>query len=213
MKRQRGGTLASCLVGLGLGLLVLQALFDTLAAVHQTLLGQRAQLDALQAQDIAQALLRAVARAPARGSTAGAGAASAPRPEPQVSVSHDPAGVVLRADFLADGAPGACGEALPADAWLHAYRLRVDASGTLRCGVDGRSPQPVVDGLGRWRLDFIEDRGAPAAPRLRRVGSAQVHDWRRVLLLRACLGASATAPSQLACHWVELAAPDPPDGS
>ena len=213
MKRQRGGSLASCLVGLALGLLVLQALFDTLAAVRQALLGQRAQLDALQAQEIAQALLRAVAQAPARGSAAGADAASAPRPQLQVSVSRDPAGEVLRADFVADGAPGACGEAQPANGRLHAYRLRIDLSGTLQCGVDGRSPQPVADGLGRWRLDFLEDRGTPAAPRLRRVGSAQVRDWRRVLLLRACLAAATGAPRPPACHWVDLAAPGPADGS
>ncbi len=213
MKRQRGHGLASCLLGLALGLLVLQALFDTLACVRQTLLRQRLQLDALQAQDIAQALLRAVARAPARGSAAGGDAASAHQPPLQVAVSRDPAGEVLHADFVADGAPGACGEAQPVDGRHHAYRLRVDASGVLQCGVDGWSPQPVTDGLGRWRLDVIEDRGAPAAPRLRRVAAAQVHDWRRVLLLRACLIGPAGAPGQPACHWVDLAAPASPVGS
>ena len=213
MKPQRGSTLASCLLGLALGLLVLQALFDTLACVRQTLLRQRAQLDALQAQDIAQALLRAVAQAPARGFAAEADASPAQQPALQAWVSHEAADDVLHADFVADGTAGACGEAQPADGRRHAFHLRIDASGTLQCGVDGRSPQPVTDALAGWRLDFIEQRGCAAAPRLRRVDSAQVRDWRHVRLLRACLAAPADAPDRPACHWVQLDAPGSPVGS
>ena len=116
---------------------------------------------------------------------------------------------------MADGAPGACGEAAPAAGSTHRYRLDIDSAGTLRCALDGHAPQPLVDGLGAWELEFVELRDgacAPTAPscgpRLRRVRAAQVLDWNRVVLMRARLRMTSPAPSlapaAAAQSWVAL---------
>ncbi len=215
--RTRGSSLPGCLLGLGLGLLVLQALLDVVASAHQTLHTQRLLLRRQESEAMAQQLLRAVAEASRRPS--GAADSRPPRGRPPQSLPLEarpgPQGEVLEASFVADGAPGACGEAAPAAGSTHRYRLDIDSAGTLRCALDGHAPQPVVDGLGAWELEFVELRdGACAsstpscAPRLRRVRAAQVLDWNRVVLMRARLrmtsAAPSLAPAAVAQSWVAL---------
>ena len=215
--RTRGSSLPGCLLGMGLGLLVLQALLDVVASAHQALLAQRLSLRRQESEALAQQLLRAVAEASRRQS--GATDSRLPQGQPARSRPLDawsvPQGEVLEASFVADGAPSACGEAAPAAGSTHRYRLDIDPAGTLRCALDGHAPQPVVDGLGSWELEFVELRAgacastAPScAPRLRRVRAAQVLDWNRVVLMRARLRMRSPAPSldpaTAAQSWVAL---------
>ncbi len=198
MKRMLGTSLPGCLLGLGLGLLVLQALLDVVASAHQALQTQRLALRRQESEGIARQIVGAVAEASRR---------QAPCPEAcdarsQPLAAHPGAqGEVLESRFIADGAPGACGEAAPALGTAHRYRLDIDGSGTLRCALDGHAPQPLADGLGAWELEFVELRGevcapdaAPCRPMLRRVTATQVRDWSRVVLLRARSRSAPPAP-------------------
>lgn len=209
MKRQRGASLAGCLLGLGLGLLVLQALLDVVASAHHALQAQRLALRRQESEAVAQQLLRAVAEASRRGQgtqadPAAGAAALAARP--------GPGGEVLEANFVADGAPGACGEAVQPEGSAHRYRLDIDAAGTLRCRLDAHAPQPLADGLGVWELEFVELRGGPCAaetpgctPRLRRVRAPQVQDWNHVVLMRARLrGPAPRSRAGAPQSWVAL---------
>ena len=215
--RTRGSSLPGCLLGMGLGLLVLQALLDVVASAHQTLHTQRLLLRRQESEALVQQLLRAVAEASRR--QAGPAGSRPPQGLPPrirpLDARSDPQGEVLEASFVADGAPGACGEAAPAAGSTHRYRLDIDSAGTLRCALDGHAPQPVVDGLGAWEFEFIELRAgacastaASCAPRLRRVRAAQVLDWNRVVLMRVRLRMSSPAPSldpaAAAQSWVAL---------
>lgn len=205
--RQRGAGLVGCLAGLSLGLLVLQAMLELVTCAQQVLLARVQLLRLQEAQDIAQTVLQAVAQA-SRGQP---GTPSADAPDEPLRVLPGAAGGVLRARFVADGAPGACGETALAPDGTHTYRLDIDPSGTLRCAVDGHVAQPLADGLGAWELEFVESRGSAQAPRLRNCAASQVRDWNRIVLMRACLRAQrarpGTAQSAPACAWVTLAPP------
>ncbi len=189
MRRMLGASLPGCLLGLGLGLLVLQALLDVVASAHQALQTQRLELRRQESEGIARQMLGAVAEASRRQALHAAGADAGAR---ALAVHPGAQGEVLEARFIADGAPGACGEAAPAAGTEHRYRLDVDGAGTLRCALDGHAPQPLADGLGAWELEFVELRGEPCAPdaaacrpTLRRVPAAGVRDWSRVVLMHA----------------------------
>lgn len=209
MRRERGASLAGCLLGLGLGLLVLQALLDVVASAHHALQAQRLALRRQESEALAQQLLRAVAEASRRGGGPQADGASG---APALTVRPGPGGELLEANFVADAAPGACGEAAQPEGSAHRYRLDIDGAGTLRCRLDAHAPQPLADGLGAWELEFVELRGASCAaeaagctPRLRRVRAPQVQDWNQVLLMRARLrgpapGSRPGAPQS----WVAL---------
>lgn len=207
MKRQRGASLAGCLLGLGLGLLVLQALLDVVASAHHALQAQRLALRRQESEALAQQLLRAVAEASRRGQDAQADSAA-----PALAVRPGPGGEVLEANFVAGAAPGACGEAAQPEGGVHRYRLDIDAAGTLRCRLDAHAPQPLADGFGAWELEFVELRGGPCAtqaagcsPRLRRVRAPQVQDWNHVVLMRARLrGPAPRAASGAPQSWVAL---------
>ena len=212
MKPMLGASLPGCLLGLGLGLLVMQALLDVVASAHQALHTQRLALRRQEAEGVARQMLSAVAEASRRQ------ALSAARPEaPSQALAAHPGeqGEVLEARFVADGAPGACGEAAPAAGTSHRYRLDIDGAGSLRCALDGHAPQPLADGLGAWELEFVELRGEPCAPAaapcrplLRRVPATGVRDWSRVVLMHARPrshppGPSAPSPPALS-SWVAL---------
>ena len=220
MKRMHGTSLPGCLLGLGLGLLVLQALLDVVASAHQALQTQRLALRRQESEGVAGQMLRTVAEASRRqalraaGPDAGVDAGVDARGD--ALAAHPGAqGEALEARFIADGAPGACGEAAPAAGTEHRYRLDIDGAGTLRCAMDGHAPQPLADGLGAWELEFVEWRGeactpgaGPCRPLLRRVHATGVRDWSRVVLVRArprshMPGLPAATPPALP-SWVAL---------
>lgn len=206
MIRQRGAGLLDALVGLALGLLVLQGL---VAALGSALRAARDQRDALLQREASELLPQVL-----RDVIAASGIQGRPGPEtaPALRVAADADGDLLEARFLAAGPPeasGACGEAPRTGADRHSYRLRLDVTGTLRCSVDGEPSRPLADRVGRWRLELLEARGSAEAPRLRLVEPAQVRDWRRVSLVRAHLSPHAPAGTPAQSYWLAPPALDP----
>lgn len=206
MSRQRGAGLLDALVGLALGLLVLQGLIAALGSALRAAQEQRDALLQREAGELLPQVLREV--------IAASGTRGQPGPEaaPALRVTADADGELLEARFLTAGPPGvggACGEAPRTGAGLHRYRLRLDASGTLRCGVDGEASRPLADRVGRWRLELLEARGSAEAPRLRLVDPAQVRDWRRVSLVRAHVSPYAAAGTPARSYWMAPPALDP----
>ena len=184
MSSQRGAGLLDCLVGLALGLLVLQGLADALASAQRGAQAQRDALRTREAHDIARLLLQAVACAGLR--------------------VHSAAGVdTLHVRFAGPTPAGSCGGAPGAVGTRHAYRLWLDDSGTLHGAADGHVAQPLADGLAAWRLELLQVSGPPEAPRLRLSGAAQVLDWQRVVLLRAEVRDVARGSSPQV-HWLAL---------
>ncbi len=197
LKRPRGHALLGSLLGLALGLLLLQALVEALAAVQQACRQQALLARQRDALAVSQASLRALAWA-ARQRAASAGEPAALR---VVSGIDGPAVQVL---WVADAAAGACGEAPQPVGSRHRYRLEVDRSGSLRCGVDQLAARPLADGLAAWRLQAVEALGDVAAPRWRLLPAAEVVDWRRVEVLRR--GATSAAPAAEDAQWLTLPA-------
>lgn len=194
LKRPRGHALLGSLLGLALGLLLLQALVESLAAVQQACRQQLLLARQRDALAVSQAALRALTWA-SRMQPAAAGDAAL-----RVVTGAD--GPVVQVSWLADTLPGACGEAPQPAGSLHRYRLQVDRSGSLRCGVDDLAAQPLADGLASWRLQAVEAVGEPGAPRWRLRPADAVTDWRRVALLRRC--AAAATPAADDAQWLAL---------
>lgn len=212
--RQRGAGLLDGLLGLALGLLVLQGLVDALSCAWRTLQAQREALLQREARELLPQLLRAVVDASRTRARPGENPV---QPVPHgLRVLAAAGGPVLEARFAGDAAPGACGEA-PRDGPIpRSYRLAWDAAGTLHCSVDLGTPRPMLDGGGPWELEFVETTGTPGAQRLRIVRAEQVRDWQRVALMHARLPepARAARPSPPCLdHWVALAPLDAPRGS
>lgn len=197
LTRPRGHALLGNLLGLALGLLLLQALLEALATVQQACRQQALLARQRDALAVAQVRLRALAWA-SRQRAASAGEPAALR---VVSGVDGPA---VQAWSIADAAAGACGEAPQPAGSRHRYRLEVDRSGSLRCGVDQLAAQPLADGLAAWRLQAVEASGDVAAPRWRLLPAAEVVDWRRVAVLRR--GAASAAPAADDAQWLALPA-------
>lgn len=190
MSSQRGAGLLDCLVGLALGLLVLQGLADALASAQRGAQAQRDALRTREAHDIARQMLQAVACAGPRVHSAG--------------------GVdTLHARFAEPAAAGSCGGAPGPEGTTHAYHLWLDDTGTLHGAADGHVPQPLADGLAAWRFELLQVSGPPEAPRLRLSGAAQVRDWQRVVLLRTEVRDAARGSSPQV-HWLALPRLDAP---
>ncbi len=184
MRSERGAGLLECLVGLALGLLVLQALVDALARAAQAVQAQRAALLQREAQDILHEVVRAVIEA--SGPPPPSGAAPA---QPRLAVAPGAAGERLQVGLRARATRGLCGDASLDQAVHHVHHLDLDRAGTLRCAVDHGVAQPLADHLGRWRLHAVEASGPAHAPRWRMLEAARVRDWRRVVLLQITLRA------------------------
>lgn len=212
MTRQRGAGLLDALVGLALGLLVLQGLVAALGSALRAAQDQRDALLRREASELLPQVLREVIAVSGSQGQPGPDAAPALR----VTVAADAEGDLhlLEARFLAAGPPGAggaCGEAPRSRGGRHSYRLGLDAGGTLRCSVDGEPARPLADRVGRWRLDLLETRGSADAPRLRLVDPSHVRDWRRVSLLRARLITRAPAGAPAQSYWIAPPVLDPPE--
>lgn len=179
VRRQHGASLLDCLVGLTLGLLVLQALVDALGSVARAVQARRDDLLRHEAHALVHEVLRNVIAESATGAAA-----------PALHAESGPHGARLHA--RADGNAALACAASPTGVAGHVQHLWTDADGTLQCAVDRRVAQPVADGVGRWTLEFVEAVGSADAPRLRVAGVDDVRDWRRVRLVRARLRAAAT---------------------
>ncbi len=211
MNAQRGHALLDSLLGLGLGLLILQALLEVLACAQQAARQQRLLARQLQAGAAADTLLRAVVAASGRRGAPDQPPAPASVPQAWLRMRADARGLRLHSAFVADATPGACGEAPSRTPVRRAYRVSPGGAGKLRCALDEHPAQPMVEAITAWDARLLEARGPEAAPRWRRVAAAEGVDgvdWRRVELLQLRLsGARAPAPAGPAAEcWIALPA-------